>query len=626
MEWMTKLIFLLIILISTKSHSQFIMGDYPFNHIDVLEYKIEIDLRESFEQKNENLDGVVNIKCKVDTIAIEKVYLDAVELIIDSVFVNEEKVNYDLTDKYLIPHLQSLCHSGEILDIKIFFKRQSQNAPGYYFNHYTYNNIDEYIAYTASWQTNTRYWLPCKDWPTDKALVEMKVIVPKEIVAISNGKLINRIDELDYTEYIWKDTHPMATYVISISAARYVSKEMNIPRFSDPSDSIKISYYTFQETFEQMEKALEIVPELIKYYSSRFVEFPFDYLNFVAPGTRFGGMSNQTLIQFSNVPKVDSTYQFFVIPHELAHQWFGSYVNSANWSLWLTEGLAEYARILYNTRNSIIEYREKIISIAEQQLPFDSLSISDGSYGRLPVILEMLRTTLGDQHYWESFKNFQTTSAYGSTTIRKFNDAVNQTTGEIYNWFFDEWFYNGGHPKYKISWQIEKVFNSFFTHVRIEQTQTRQEVFTMPADITIVTQDGNTTSHVMNNERIQIFEIRTNSEPINVIFDKDTLIYLKELTYESVNFTPKYSYALEQNYPNPFNTTTKIEYRVAQSGFVTLTLYDILGNKVSELVNEEKHPGIYGLEIDGRNLASGIYIYRIITNNFVETKKMILLK
>ena len=87
-------------------------------------------------------------------------------------------------------------------------------------------------------------------------------------------------------------------------------------------------------------------------------------------------------------------------------------------------------------------------------------------------------------------------------------------------------------------------------------------------------------------------------------------------------------YTLSQNYPNPFNPSTSIQYSVCQYGTVTLKIYDILGNEVATLVNEEKEPGIYRTEFNTNDyqLASGIYLYRIQSGKFVETKKMVLMK
>jgi hypothetical protein len=101
---------------------------------------------------------------------------------------------------------------------------------------------------------------------------------------------------------------------------------------------------------------------------------------------------------------------------------------------------------------------------------------------------------------------------------------------------------------------------------------------------------------------------------------------------EEVNFPTEFS--LSQNYPNPFNPSTKIKYtipsvtlRQAQSDrLVTLKVYDVLGNEVATLVNEAKSAGEYEVDFDGSALPSGIYFYQLAAGNFLQTKKMILLK
>jgi hypothetical protein len=83
---------------------------------------------------------------------------------------------------------------------------------------------------------------------------------------------------------------------------------------------------------------------------------------------------------------------------------------------------------------------------------------------------------------------------------------------------------------------------------------------------------------------------------------------------------------LAQNYPNPFNPVTRIMYQIPEPVFVTIKVYDVLGNEIETLLKEEKIAGSYELEFNGSELTSGIYYYRITAGNFSETKKMILLK
>ena len=85
-------------------------------------------------------------------------------------------------------------------------------------------------------------------------------------------------------------------------------------------------------------------------------------------------------------------------------------------------------------------------------------------------------------------------------------------------------------------------------------------------------------------------------------------------------------YSLNQNYPNPFNPTTTISYSIKSAGDVTLKVYDMLGTEVAYLVNERQEAGNYSIEFNAAELPSGIYVYRLASGNFMETKKLVLLK
>ena len=99
-----------------------------------------------------------------------------------------------------------------------------------------------------------------------------------------------------------------------------------------------------------------------------------------------------------------------------------------------------------------------------------------------------------------------------------------------------------------------------------------------------------------------------------------------------INSEVPVKYLLQQNYPNPFNPTTKIKFsipghQVGQTFLsVHLCIYDILGREVATLVNDKLSPGSYEVTWDGSNFSSGIYFYRLQTNDFTQTNKMVLIK
>lgn len=112
---------------------------------------------------------------------------------------------------------------------------------------------------------------------------------------------------------------------------------------------------------------------------------------------------------------------------------------------------------------------------------------------------------------------------------------------------------------------------------------------------------------------------------------KNLLAFVRTSGGVVTNVTPVLStvaenYSLSQNYPNPFNPTTNINFAIPQNGFVSLKVYDISGKEVMTLVNKNMNVGSYSVEFNGSYLSSGVYFYRLESGNFVETKKMMLVK
>ena len=104
---------------------------------------------------------------------------------------------------------------------------------------------------------------------------------------------------------------------------------------------------------------------------------------------------------------------------------------------------------------------------------------------------------------------------------------------------------------------------------------------------------------------------------------------LEKANYEEISYkgeSPVTEYSLAQNYPNPFNPSTRISYQIPNDGNVSLKIYDVLGAEVLTLVNTAQAQGRYEVSFDASQLSSGVYIYRIQANDYVASRKMMLLK
>lgn len=110
--------------------------------------------------------------------------------------------------------------------------------------------------------------------------------------------------------------------------------------------------------------------------------------------------------------------------------------------------------------------------------------------------------------------------------------------------------------------------------------------------------------------------------PTNVYYDGECLITGIQPTNNEIPSV----YSLKQNYPNPFNPNTSIVFSIPKTGLVTLKIYDVLGNEIATLVNENMTPNNYVVTWDASSVASGVYFYKLVSGNFTDVKKMVLVK
>ncbi|MFA7360022.1 MAG: T9SS type A sorting domain-containing protein [Candidatus Kapaibacterium sp.] len=107
----------------------------------------------------------------------------------------------------------------------------------------------------------------------------------------------------------------------------------------------------------------------------------------------------------------------------------------------------------------------------------------------------------------------------------------------------------------------------------------------------------------------------------NGVYNNGDLVSVTEVTVQTPN-----GYSLSQNYPNPFNPSTKISYSISKAGFVKISLYNILGKEVMNMVSEQKQAGVYEYTLNSNNLNTGVYYYKMDINGFTTTRKLLLIK
>ena len=117
------------------------------------------------------------------------------------------------------------------------------------------------------------------------------------------------------------------------------------------------------------------------------------------------------------------------------------------------------------------------------------------------------------------------------------------------------------------------------------------------------------------------------SEPVDISFNGNMELSKVDLTFKNIPHT----FSLHQNYPNPFNPVTSLRYDLPEQTQVKLTVYDLIGREVTQLVNATQEAGFKSIlwdatDMDGKTVSAGVYLYQIRSGEFVQTKKMVLLK
>ena len=227
-------------------------------------------------------------------------------------------------------------------------------------------------------------------------------------------------------------------------------------------------------------------------------------------------------------------------------------------------------------------------------------------------------------------------SAYASDTNFRYKNAitedfiaiVNSVTGEDYQWFFDEWIYAPNHPVYSNLYEIDDLGNGTWTvTLQVEQTQTSTVFFRMPVEVGISFSDGSDTLvTVWNDSNPQSFVFTFDKSPVNLTFDPDQEIVLKEaVTVVSLNEGgPEPVFELRQNEPNPFTGTTALTYSVGQPSQVRIQVMNAGGRVVLTPVSRFHSPGVYRYLLSDDTLTPGVYVFRMDAGTFSQSRKMVI--
>ena len=249
-----------------------------------------------------------------------------------------DNVTFTQTNNYIIINIgeNNVPMKGDIVALKIDYsgKPVKKGFDSFSFKE-LYGNMYIYTLSEPTWGT---VWWPSKDFPDAKATMSMHLIVPTGMKCVSNVLLEDTTQNSDGTStFNWASSYPIATYLVSIVVGNFVYWE-DIYTSLDGTKQMPVVYYAFPKDSSKARVDWKPTPEMIKYFSQTFGEYPFideKYGN-CQFGWSSGAMEHQTITSYGYLLITGDNRYDFVNAHELAHHWFGDAVTLKDWkNIWL---------------------------------------------------------------------------------------------------------------------------------------------------------------------------------------------------------------------------------------------------------------------------------------------------
>jgi aminopeptidase N len=406
----------------------------------------------------------------------------------------------------------------------------------------------------------TSVWCPTIDKPNQKTTQEISMTVPDKYVTLSNGKLTSQKKNSDGTRTdTWKMDLPHAPYLFFMGIGDYAV-------IKDSYKGKEVSYYVEKEYGPVARKIFGNTPEMMAFFSRILgVEYPWaKYAQMTARDYVSGAMENTTATLHQESAQqdarelIDGNIWESTIAHELFHQWFGNLVTTESWSnLTLNESFANYSETLwdeykygkdagdaqnFNDMQGYIQSQSDKKDLVryyynDKEAMFDAVSYNKG--GR---ILHMLRNTVGDSAFFKSLNLYLNENKFKSAEAHQLRLAFEEITGRDLNWFWNQWYFSGGHPKLTIDYVYDD--NAKKVQVIVKQTQTGEKTFKLPIAIDIYNGNTKKRQNVTIQNRIDTFTFNYNSKPDLVNVDADKVLLTEKRDNKTLeNFIHQYKHA-----------------------------------------------------------------------------------
>ncbi len=349
------------------------------------------------------------------------------------------------------------------------------------------NRFGHRTFFGDNWPNRAHNWIPCADYPSDKASLDFIVTAPDHYQVISNGLKVEEKQLADHEKLThWKESGLLPTKVMVIGVAEFAIQQSGLV------NGVPVYTYVFPENKDAGFKSYAYAPDILAWYMKKIGPYAYKKLANVESKTIYGGMENSSAIFYYEGSPLSGHRMEELEAHEIAHQWFGDQASETAWkNIWLSEGFATYMtncylehkyghdtlvkRETFDRRKAIRFERQRLSPVIDSTQTDLPALIDANSYEKGAWVLHMLRRKLGDTIFWQGIRAYYAKYNGSNASTDDLRQEMEKVSGQDLKQFFTQWLFTAGHPDLDITWHYDADKKAL--NISIIQKQTLPYIF-----------------------------------------------------------------------------------------------------------------------------------------------------
>jgi aminopeptidase N len=464
------------------------MAQYPADprsdSLDITSQKISLTITDF---TGRTVSGYSELKLGAKTSGVKGLYLDLLRFAVDSVTIQGLTLPFSYNDTLLKVTFPTSLQQSDTITAKIWYHGEARQGTGGWGGFYWNQGIAFNMGVTLYDIPHGagRFWFPCFDQFTEKALYEVEITTLSNHTAVCGGILTSETDNGNGTKtWYWRLNQPVPSYLVSVAVGPYafVHKTFNgangpVPVILAglPSDTVAM-----KNSFQNLESAFHI-------YEDLFGSYLWDRIGYVLVPFNGGAMEHAANVAYQRTLIDGNTTYEAVMAHELSHNWWGNLVTCETAEdMWINEGMAVFCESLfrefhYGRANALAGLRTDLSSVIRTAHTEDDgyhplsgvpqeHTYGKHSYDKGGLAAWSLRGYMGDSLFFRGLKSVLKARRFGNVNAWEFRDILTDSTGFDAGPFFDGWIFQPGFAEFLIdSVRIEPQGNSYLATVITSQ-------------------------------------------------------------------------------------------------------------------------------------------------------------